>query len=279
MAKLERSAQPQEHPFDDAEPIKPAQRILSHEIHTGRSEMERPTLGLLISGLSAGLDVSFSMLLIAIVRTRMGGDFSPAVVELFVALAYTLGFIFVVLGRSELFTEHTTLAVLPVLNGSKPISALLRLWSLVYISNLVGVAIFMAIFTVLGPAMHLVEPAIFGEIASTVIEHRWWVILLSGIFAGWLMGLLSWLVAASRDTISQIAVILLVTATIGYAHLHHSIVGSAEVLGGLFAGQGISLGDYGYFLLWATAGNIVGGAVFVALVKYGHIVYGKDKAT
>jgi formate-nitrite transporter family protein len=92
---------------------------------------------------------------------------------------------------------------------------------------------------------------------------------LSAILAGWLMGLLSWLVAAGRDTISQIVLVWLITTAIGFARLHHAIVGTVEVLAGAFAGQGITAGDFGHFLLFATLGNIAGGVVFVAFLKYG----------
>lgn len=265
--------------IDAIDPRKPAQRILEHEISEGLAEMERSTQGLFFAALSAGLDIGFSFLLMATVYTRMSGEIPTSLVDIFVAIAYTLGFIFVVLGRSELFTEHTTLAALPVLNRRKSLGALGRLWGTVYVANLLGTAIFAALFVNIGPALGIVEMKVFGEIARKVVEHDWWVILLSGTLAGWMMGLLSWLVAAGRDTISQIVVIFLVTAAIGYAHLHHSIVGSAEVLGGIFAGQGITWGHYFYFLLWATLGNSIGGVVFVALIKYGHIVYGNEELT
>ena len=84
------------------------------------------------------------------------------------------------------------------------------------------------------------------------------------------MGLLSWLVAAGRDTISQIVLVWLIRTAIGFANLHHVILGTAEVLAGIFAGQGIGLTDLGRVVVWATLGNALGGAVFVALLKYGH---------
>jgi formate/nitrite transporter FocA (FNT family) len=93
---------------------------------------------------------------------------------------------------------------------------------------------------------------------------------LSAVLAGWLMGLLSWLVAAGRDTISQIVIVWLVTTAIGFAGLHHVILGTVEVLSGAFSGQGINVNDFGRFLLWSTLGNAFGGVFFVALIKYGH---------
>jgi formate/nitrite transporter FocA (FNT family) len=192
------------------------------------------------------------------------------IVEILMANMYSVGFIFVILGRSELFTEHTTLAFLPVLNGTASLTSLLRLWFFIYTSNLIGAAIFALLATSIGPALEVVDPQAFGVIARNLVGHSWWIILLSGVLAGWMMGLLSWLVTASRDTVSQILVVWLVTTAIGLAHLHHSILGTVEVLAAVFAGQGVTLAQFGHFLLWATLGNAVGGLVFVALIKYGH---------
>jgi formate/nitrite transporter FocA (FNT family) len=84
------------------------------------------------------------------------------------------------------------------------------------------------------------------------------------------MGLLSWLVAAARDTISQVVLVWLITTVIGLAHLQHVVVGSVEVLAGIFSGQEVTPADYGHFLGWSTLGNAAGGSFFVALIKYGH---------
>jgi formate/nitrite transporter FocA (FNT family) len=144
------------------------------------------------------------------------------------------------------------------------------LWGLIYVANLIGAAAFAAFAAFLGPRLGVIEPRAFGEIAGGLVSHPEWVILLSGVLAGWLMGLLSWLVAASRDTISQIFIVWLVTFGIGFLHLHHCMAGSAEVLAGVFSGLGADLAGFGKFLLWSTLGNIAGGIVFVALIKWGH---------
>jgi formate-nitrite transporter family protein len=255
---------------DYSDPKKSYREILEQQIKEEIEQLHRPTNGLLISGLSAGLDVGFSLLLMAVMYSLVQGVLAEPLVDILVAMMYSVGFIFVILGRSELFTEHTTLAILPVLNQRASLQLLGRLWSLIYVSNIIGGAIFAAIVVWIGPALDIIDPAAFGAIARPLVEHAWWVILISAILAGWLMGLLSWLVTASRDTISQLVLVALVTTVIGLAHLHHSIVGTVEVLAGLFAGQGISLADFGHFLLWTTLGNAIGGVVFVALIKYGH---------
>ncbi len=258
------------------EPQKSYETILEQEIAAGLTELERPAAALLLSGLSAGLDVSLSLLLMAVMRTLTEGQLPHAVSEILVSTMYSAGFLFVVLGRTELFTEHTTLAVLPVLDGRASLRQLGRLWGLIYLANQVGAAAFAAFLAFLGPRLGVIEPRVFGDIASGLVDHPGWVILLSGLLAGWLMGLLSWLVAASRDTIGQIAIVVLVTTAIGLAHLHHAVAGTAEVLAGVFSGRGATMADFGKFLLWATLGNMIGGVFFVALIKFGHIRSSRD---
>lgn len=254
---------------DDGETTRDYPSILEHEIAAGLRELERPFRGLTLSGLSAGLDIGFGPFLMVVVVALFAGRETEPLVRLLTANAYAVGFIFVILGRSELFTEHTALAVLPVLDGKASVGALGRLWGLVWISNLIGALFFSWFAVVVIDELGIAGVAAFEHISLRLIEPAWWVIILSGILAGWLMGLLSWLVTAGRDTISQVFFVWLVATSIGLAGLHHSIAGTVEVLMGLFAGAGVGWVDFGGFLVWTTLGNAIGGVVFV-LVKYGH---------
>jgi formate/nitrite transporter FocA (FNT family) len=262
----------EDQPDSEETPRKPLRQIMEQEITEGLSIMRRSTFGLIVSGLSAGLDLGFSVFLMTVVLSSTRDVFSKPAVNLLVAAAYSIGFIFVILGRSELFTEHTTLAILPVLNGNASLRELARLWGFIYWANIAGGAIIAVMIVALAPALGDVQVTVFGVIAGDLVRHPWWVILLSGVMAGWLMGLVSWLVTASRDSISQIAIIGIITTTIGLLHLHHSMAGSIEVLVGLFSHQGISLPDYFTFLVWATIGNSIGGVFFVGVIKYGNVI-------
>lgn len=245
--------------------------IMAREIEQGLTELRRPTRGLAFSGLSAGLDVSFGILLMATAYAHLDGVLPPDVIHLIAGNLYAIGFVFVIIGRSELFTEHTTLAVFPVLTGQATIRELGRLWSIVWLANITGAAIFSLFAASLGLRLEFVDTASFGVLGEALVEHAWYLMFGSAVLAGWLMGLLSWLAAASRDTIGRIVVVWLVGSAIGMLGLHHSIVGTTEVLSALFAGADVTLGDFGVFLLWATLGNMVGGTVFVALLKFGHV--------
>ena len=94
----------------------------------------------------------------------------------------------------------------------------------------VAVEVRVAVAVWLGPALGVIEPHAFTEAATRMTRHDPGVIVVSGILAGWLMGLLSWLVSASRDTISQVAIVGIITTVIGLVGLHHVMVAAAEVL-------------------------------------------------
>ncbi len=248
--------------------------ILEEEIFQGLHELERPAVGLFLSGTSAGLDIGFSVLLMAALLTLLQGAVPQPLVKLAVANAYAVGFVFVILGRSELFTEHTALAVFPVLGGRASVARLARLWGIVYASNIVGAACFAALLAWIAPPLSSVSGQAFGVFGHELVDHPPAVMLTSALLAGWMMGLLSWILAAAQETIARILLVWLVTASIGLLGLHHSVVGTVEVLSGVLTDATLSLGDFFRFLVWTTLGNALGGVVFVAVIKYSHAIKG-----
>jgi formate/nitrite transporter FocA (FNT family) len=217
------------------------------------------------------LDVGFTLFAISIFASLYGWAVDDPTFRMTMALLYSVGYVFVVIGGSELFTEHTTLAVLPVLDGQSTVGKLARLWGLVYSGNIVGAAAFGAVFAVIGPALHFTDTATLSHIGEELAAPDPWMIVASGILAGWLMGLLSWLVTASRDTVSQIVIVVIVTSVIGLGPLHHCVVGTAELTAAMVA-NGIDLTAGLVALACSTVGNALGGVLFVALLKYSLIV-------
>lgn len=258
-----------DQPLD--KPQKSYHTILEQHVAQAREELERPAGGLLLSSLSAGLDLGFGPFLMAVMLTLGGGSWPHPVTAAVLAAAYSVGFVFVVLGRSALFTEQTTSAVLPVLARRAGVLQLARLWILVLIGNIAGGTVFALILSTLGPHLHIVNAGAFGSIAHKLLAVPWWSMWGSAVVAGWLMGLLAWLMAASRDTIGQILFVSMTTFVIGIAGFHHSIAGTIEVLLALFARAGPRWADYGRFISAAAVGNAIGGALFVALLKFGHV--------
>jgi formate/nitrite transporter FocA (FNT family) len=254
--------------------MKPTREVLQEMIDKGSHELNRDTDGLLLSSLSAGMDIGFGPLLMGVILTLSAGSYGDLQTELLLASAYSVGFIFVILGRSELFTEHTTLAVMPVIDGEASLKKLGRLWGLVYAGNIAGGLFFTGLAVLLMPGLGVIEPAAFETIAYKLVSHELHWLFVAGVFAGWLMGLLAWLISGAQETLSRVFIIWMVTATIGMLHLPHSIAGNVEVLFGLFASSSVTIADYLSFLVLSTLGNAVGGAIFVGLMKYGHVVRG-----
>jgi formate/nitrite transporter FocA (FNT family) len=245
--------------------------ILDEQIETAMREHRRSNLNLFLSAISAGLEIGFSIFLMASIHSLFSGVIQPSLLHILLAFAYPLGFIFVIIGKSELFTEHTTLAVIPVLNKNASLKSLLILWGIIYFGNLIGGYIFAYILSILPLKLEIIEPGTYVELARGLIDHPWQVIVGSGILAGWLMGLLSWLVTSAQETISRILIITLITTVIGIGSLHHCIVGSIEVFTALLTDSGVAAGDYFHVQTWSTLGNIIGGVVFVAFIKYSHV--------
>lgn len=250
---------------------KQSKEILDEQIQTGLEQYHRSNPELFLSGIAAGLEVGFSVFFMGTLYSMFVGIMHPSYLHALLALTYSIGFIFVVIGRSELFTEHTTLAVIPVLNGDASLKELLTLWGLVYSGNLVGGFVFSFILAMLPINMGIISSEALINLAHKMLDISPGLMLGSGILAGWLMGLLSWLVTSSQETMSRIFIVTLVTSVIGIGTLHHSIVGSIEVLAGAFVDRNITVLEFFNFLLWTTVGNIIGGVVFVALIKYSHI--------
>jgi formate/nitrite transporter FocA (FNT family) len=259
------------HDTPQEEAQKSYHTVLEQHVQQAQEELDRPATGLLLSSFSAGLDIGFGPFLMAVIATLLTGTFSRPLTELLTALAYTLGFVLVIVGRSALFTEQTTSAVLPVLAGRVAPWRLFRLWALVLAGNLVGGALMAVFISYLGRHLGIVEGAVLASIADKLIRHPSGVVLVSAVAAGWLMGLLAWLVVASRETTSQLLIVVLVTFVIGVSNLHHSIAGAVEVLMGVLANVGPTLADYWRVVALSVVGNAVGGTVFVALLKFGHV--------
>ncbi len=169
---------------------KEAFEIMSEQIEAGLKEHKRSDLGLLLSSLSAGLEVGFSILTIGVIYTIFKNESTNGQLTLMMALVYPIGYIFVIIGRSELFTEHTTLATLPVMNGEATLGSLAKLWIIIYLGNLTGGYIFGSIALGFNSEMHLIGKDFFYFVSEKKLKYSVSATLFSGIMAGWLMGML-----------------------------------------------------------------------------------------
>ncbi len=244
--------------------------ILDQLSEDGLRQHSRPSWSLFLSALAAGLEIGFSILLMGVLFSLFENRISEPAMHMLLAVSYPLGFLFVIIGREELFTEQTTIAVIPVLSRKKGFKSLFRLWAIVFSGNLIGCFIFSYILATLPVEMKIIKPEAYRHIAEQIPHYRWTSLFGSAVFAGWLMGLLAWLISSTTETISRIVLIILVTFVIGVAGLHHCIVGSVEMFAAMLSENSVTFSNYLHFISLAVPGNIIGGAVFVAALKVSH---------
>lgn len=228
---------------------------------------QRTPLQVVLSGLIGGLDVGFSPLGMAFVASHltplMGGD-GAAILG---ALVYPIGFIFVILGRSQLFTESTLTPALGVMSGASTVRRLAQQWALVLGANLIGALIFALFIAGTGPLARDYGPVLIST-SRHLLSFDLGATFLSAILSGWVMGILSWLLAAADSTLARVAFVYLATFLIAAAPLHHSISGATEVLSAVMLG-GVTAGDWWWrFQVPVTIGNAVGGVVLVAALRF-----------
>lgn len=249
------------------ETFRHADDILQLAIHEGKSQIERPILGLLLSSVAAGMIIGFSVLAVAVLASILGD--LDGINRVLVALVYPLGFVLCILSRTQLFTEHTATAVYPLLDGETNVKGVFKLWCIVILGNLSGGFIIAMLLNGAESVIHAKEGYLL--IANHVLQYDSSSLFISAILAGWLMAIGAWTILSTHSTSSQILCIYVATFIIGIGGLHHSIAGSVELFIGLLMSPGITatmiIPVIGVILL----GNAIGGSVFVALLNYGHI--------
>jgi formate/nitrite transporter FocA (FNT family) len=236
-------------------------------IKQGEDELERPAWSLFWSGLAAGIAILASTWAQGGLHQRL-----PDVPwrELVGGLGYSLGFLIVILGRMQLFTEQTMVAVLPLAKepNSRNFMRTARLWSIVLAGNLIGAA-FMAALCVYA---HLVSPQLLGamlDVSGKLLEKNAGEILLQAVPAGFLISSIAWIRSATDD--SGFWIVLILTYAIALGGFNHVIAGAAEAFLLLWAGK-VGIGwVIGTFLLPALIGNILGGTGLFAMLAHAQV--------
>ncbi|MBV6623833.1 MAG: formate/nitrite transporter family protein [Rivularia sp. (in: Bacteria)] len=246
-----------------------AKAIVIHEVIRleGEHELQRPSLALAFSGLAAGLSMGFSLVAEGLIYSALPDE---AWRTLIASFGYTIGFLIVILGRQELFTEKTLTPILPLFNEltAQRFGRVIRLWAIVLASNLIGGLIFAAIIGYSEIFSEDVRQG-FAEIARKEMQGGFGNLILRGIFAGWLIALLTWLLPSVPN--SRLSIIIIITYLVKLAGLAHIIAGSIAVFY-LIISQAITWGEYfGEFAIATLLGNVIGGVSFVAALNYGQI--------
>ncbi len=240
--------------------------LVIHEIvrEEGETELSRSFSGLAWSGLAAGLSIGFSFVTQAYLQAGLPDTGWRRLVASF---GYCLGFLIVVLGRQQLFTETTLTALIPTLTKRDLASLLrtLRVWGIVLAANLAGTWVFALIASrpgVFEPGAAYAMSAISGDLLAL----PFWQSAVRAGAAGWLIGLMVWLLPASGA--ARPMIIILLTYVVAMCQFPHIIAGSVEAAYAVFIGH-VTLGAYlTRFLAPVFIGNVIGGTALAALLNH-----------
>lgn len=233
----------------------------------GEAELIRPFSALWWSGVAAGISIGLSFLTEAALAAHLpDSGWRPIIAK----LGYAVGFLVVILGRQQLFTENVLTAVLPVISRRRLdwLVSMARLWAIVLAANVAGCFVFalaLSTLPIVGPdVQHQLSQIVVRLMENTPLE-----MFAKGIGAGWIIAALVWILASSEGM--QFFVIGLLTYLIALFGFTHVVAGTAEALYGVLTGT-TSLGQaFGVFFLPTLAGNIFGGTVLFSVLSYAQV--------
>lgn len=259
----------------EAEERSSVSALVVHEAvrHQGEEELSRPISALAWSGLAAGLSMGFSLVAQSLLRAHLPeAPWRPLVSS----LGYPLGFLIVILGRQQLFTENTLTAILPLLARRNKATLLLvaRLWTVVFISNLAGAHLFAWVVANTPMFKPEVQKAML-QIGLGVGDVTFGAALLRGIFAGWLIAMVVWMLAAVES--GRALVVIILTYVVGLASLTHVVAGTVEALFPVMAGVKSWVAVVWGYILPTLVGNTIGGVSLTAALNHAQVVAGMEK--
>jgi formate/nitrite transporter FocA (FNT family) len=249
-----------------------AHEIFDRAAANGHAELRRSSRALAFSGLAGGVTMGLTGLSMALVRGTLGPG--PAS-EMISTLFYPVGFIAVIIGRAQLFTENTLFPVVLILRERRYFFDTARLWAVVFLFNIVGAGVFatLAVRTsALAPEFRHELIQLGAQMAAHPASYIFW----TGVIGGWLIALVAWMVTASHWTVGQILVIWLLTFVVGLGKFAHCIASTGEILSAVLAGA-LPATEYVRWIIPATLGNIAGGVTMVSVLNYGQVSAGEGE--
>jgi formate-nitrite transporter family protein len=239
----------------------------------GEEELRRPPEALAFSGLAAGLSMGFSFVSEGALNYYLpNAQWAPLLIK----LGYPVGFLIVILGRQQLFTETTVTVVFPLLarRSFALLFHVLRFWGIVLATNLLGALAFAWILGATDVYGEGVKSQL-AQLAQATLVGDFWSVVLRGIGAGWLIATVVWLMPASGTM--RLGVIVIITYVVALANLSHIVAGSVETLYLVITARLAWSAWFTGFMVPTLLGNVVGGVAFVSALNYGQVAAGRRR--
>jgi formate/nitrite transporter FocA (FNT family) len=230
----------------------------------GRRRLARPPLELAATAFVGGFDVALGVTAYALAKRSVGGN----VGDLVAAIAFGLGFVFIVVGRSELFTENFLIPVAGL--ERRKLASWLKLgelWAVALVVNIAGGVVVALILTSQGVLPGGADRAL-QQLSETIAHRSTLASFLSALIAGALMTVMTWFVEGAADSAGvRIVMAWLTGAVIALGAFNHAIVSTLELVFGMRYGADVDVSQLLANLGLAVAGNLAGGLVFVTFVR------------
>ena len=251
-----------------------AEEIYKQVATNARQELKRSTTSLGISGFGGGAFMGLSALGAASAVALLGNSPVGRIVS---SMFYPLGFIVVIIGRSQLFTENTLYPVALVLAEKREFWNTMRLWAVVLPSNVAGAFAF-SILASRTPAFEQATVDAMGQLGLNALAHPASAVFWSGVIGGWIIALAAWMVSGSHSITGSVMVIWMLTFIVGLGNFAHCIASSCEIMVAILTHRAPWIA-YPIWFFPAVMGNICGGVGLVTILEYGQVIYGGDAAS
>ncbi len=225
-----------------------------------------PPLEQVATGFIAGVSIVFGIVALGITTAHVEARFGPEVGTIAGALAFGIGVVFLVVGRTELFSENffDPVAVAIDEGGRRVWARLARLWVLILLLNLVGGALLIAMLTVDG-AISERSAASLHHVADEIVRKGAAATLVRAVLAGALITLLSYMLSASRSMSTRVLVSYMVGFFLAVGPFDHVVVSVLHLLFAVWDGGTVGYSDVGTNLALSTIGNVAGGLLLITL--------------
>ncbi|MGI8631349.1 MAG: formate/nitrite transporter family protein [Solirubrobacterales bacterium] len=248
---------------------KPPGQIWQEGLDEGERRLKRGNVGLMATGLVGGFDVAVGLLAFMVTKGTLETMVTPEIAKTIGSVAFGIGFVFIAIGRSELFTENFLVPVAAVMAQRGTRYQLVWMWFVTMVFNFIGLAL---VSVLLIPDETLIKESLeaAGEIANRFAERDVVAAFTSAILAGAVMTLFTWLLAATTSDGAKVIIALLVGFLLAAPALNHAVVGFGEIVFGMVAGTANSDVNASLLVtntLIAIVGNLVGGLGWVTLTR------------
>ena len=251
-----------EQPEEPPEP----QEMYARTREEGERRLTRSRLELTTTSLVAGFDIVFGVIAIATVTALVTPKLGPSMAHFVGSLFFGIAFIFIVVGRSELFTENFFVPITALRRGTFTWRKLVQLWTISPVMNILGGTALILIATTKGVLPEGTAPAL-NELANHIDDLDLWSAFCSAIIGGALITAMTWMIEGVGTVGGRIIVAWIAGTLLALASLNHVIVVTLELIFGMRLGTTISLEDTGMNFVIAVAGNMLGGLLFVTLTR------------